>query len=160
MIKAWMMKPKKVTVSYGSDFCTGGTATSGPTAGWEPPANGFDDTNSTYYQNRNSLPCWLKYDLGSGITKTGAKYTLTLSSYGATYCPTEWKLWGSNTGTDDTDVNWVELDSRTGITWSSAYEKKEYEITNTTAYRYYRWSFSNGDGGAICIAELEIMETA
>jgi len=116
---------------YGLDFCTGGTATS--SGGFQTPDKGFDDNSATYYQNLNSVPCWVKYDQGAGITKKGAQYTIMLSSYGAQYSPTAWKFWGSNVGTDNTDDGWVELDSQTGISWSLRMKKNHFPITTTMA---------------------------
>jgi hypothetical protein len=139
-------------MAYGLDFLTGGTATS--SGGYQTPDKGFDDNTATYYQNLNSVPCWVKYDLGSGVAKIGEKYTITLSSYGSQYCPSAWVLEGSNN-----DSDWTQLDSRSGITWSSAYEKKEFEFSNATAYRYYKWTFS-APNGPICIAEFEVMAAA
>lgn len=138
-------------MAYGLDFLTGGTATS--SGGFQTPDKGFDDNTATYYQNYNSVPCWVKYDLGSGAAKVGKQYTITLSSYGSQYCPSAWVLEGSNN-----DSDWTQLDSRSGITWSSAYQKREFEFSNDTAYRYYRWTFSAPDG-TICIAEFEVMGT-
>lgn len=133
---------------YGLDFCNGGTATSN--GGYQTPDKGFDNNNATYYQNGNSTPCWCKYDLGAGVVKKGRKYTITLSKYGSN-CPSAWIFQGSNN-----NVNWDTLDSQSGITWSSAYQKKEFEFINTTYYRYYMWTFS-APNAPICIAEFEIM---
>src|SRR5690606_33459514 len=47
-------------------------------------------------------------------------------------------------------------DSQSGITWSSEYQKKEFEFSNSLSYRYYMWTFS-APNGPICIAEFEIM---
>lgn len=136
-------------MEYGIDFCTGGTATSD--GGFQTPDKGFDDNNATYYQNGNSTPCWCKYDLGAGVTKIARKYTITLSQFGSTYCPSAWIFQGS---TDNT--NWTTLDSQSGITWSSAYQKKEFEFSNSLGHRYFMWTFS-APNGPICIAEFEVM---
>lgn len=135
-------------MKYGLDFCNGGVATSN--GGYQTPDKGFDNNTATYYQNQNSVPCWIKYDLGEGVAKIGKKYTITLSSFGATYCPSAWLFQGSNDNT-----TWTTLDSQSGITWSSSYQKKEFEFINTTSYRYYMWYFTGGP--IICIAEFEVM---
>ncbi len=128
--------------------------------GYEIAANGFDKTQSTYTQNQNSCPWWIKYDLGSGVTKVPAAYRLQLSSFGATYCPSAWKLWGSTAGTDcsvgdEAASGWTELDARTGVSWSSQYEERLFRIIPTAAaYRYLRWSFS-APNAPICLAELK-----
>lgn len=139
-------------MEYGIDFCVGGTATH--PGGYEPASKAFDDNNATYCQNyADTFPWWVKYDLGDGIAKTAAKYTIRSSTYGPNYMPSAWVFEGSNNDTD-----WVELDSKTGIVWSGgAFELKEYEFTNTAAYRYYRWSFS-APADYYVIAELEAME--
>ena len=137
-------------MEYGTDFCTGGTATS--SGGYQTPDKGFDNNNATYYQNQNGAPCWCKYALASGVAKIGRKYTITLSSFGSQYCPSAWIFQGSKDNS-----NWTTLDSQSGITWTSAYQKKEFEFINIESYNYYMWTFS-APNGPICIAEFEIME--
>lgn len=138
-------------MGFGADFLVGGTASSD--GGYTPAANGFDDNTATYYQNYNEVPCLAQYDLGEGVTKVAAKYTIQISIY-PQYPPAAWRFEGSNDG-----INWTTLDEQSGVSWSEAYEKHEYLISNTTAYRYYRWYFT-APSNAICIAEFEAMESS
>lgn len=144
--------------SLGAEYLVDGTASH--VGGYEVASKGFDKNQSTYSQNQNSCPYWIKYDLGAGISQIPGAYSIQLSSYGATYCPSEWRVWGSATGTDCSVGNeaangWTLLDYRAGITWTSQYETKTFRvIPTTTAYRYIRWSLI-APNAPICIAEYK-----
>ena len=49
----------------------------------------------------------------------------------------EWKLFASNTNSES---DWVELDSRSGVQWASNNEIKNFAFNNTTAYKYFKLS--------------------
>ncbi|MEF3402191.1 glycosyl hydrolase family 95 catalytic domain-containing protein [Agromyces sp. CCNWLW203] len=67
----------------------------------------------------------------------------TVSSYSFTSAndvplrdPQEWTLSGSSDG-----ANWTALDARTGAPFESRGQTKQYTFTNTTAYKFYRFTF-------------------
>ena len=101
---------------YGSDFCNGGTASADSVNGSEVAANAFDNNTSTFWTCNVSaaMPHWLKYDLGSGVTKTARQFTLMARTADGNGRPKDFKLQGSND-----DSNWDDLHSVTGETWSS-----------------------------------------
>lgn len=139
--------------SYGSNFCTGGTA-SAERSGYSGPSAGFDGNTGSYTQNDNACPYWWKYDLGAGVAKIAAQYTITVSTFGPNYCPSEWVFAGSNN-----DSDWTTLDSQIGISWNAQFQKKTFEITNAaTAYRYYRWNITASGSNVCCISEFGAME--
>ena len=140
-------------MSYTSDVCTGGTASS---TRWYSTSydynKAFDNSDSTYWDGyRFEAGDWIKYDLGSGVTKVAAQYTIQIAS---TVYPTSWKFQGSN---DDT--NWTDIDTQTGQTFTSGEKRTYNSFSNSTAYRYYRWLLNAiNTGNEPSIAELEIME--
>ena len=140
--------------TYGSGVFTGGTPTSDTAI---EPELGFDKDSATHYNSgADAYPHWLKYDLGSGITKILNKYTVQArASFGET-APRDFKFQGSNN-----DSTWTDLDTQVDQVFSNG-ELKTYTFVNVTAYRYYRiLGTENSSGGFpnyMQIAELEGME--
>jgi hypothetical protein len=142
------------TVVYGSDICSGGTASADGyyDDGWGttyPAANAFDNNESTYWQSAVSgaYPHWLKYDLGSGKTKTVQKLRVKSGAYtggGFVFA-------GSNDNS-----TWTTLYSGTMLSLTSW---QEFTFSNSTAYRYYRiyWSFGWIDSN-VSVSEVEMLE--
>lgn len=62
------------------------------------------------------------------------------------YMPKNWILQASNDTTDGQNGTWVDLDTQTNQTWTTAFTDKEYEFSNTSKYFAYRikWSENNG----------------
>ncbi|MBC3540039.1 gliding motility-associated C-terminal domain-containing protein [Rufibacter sediminis] len=95
---------------------------------------------------------WLQYQL----TEPAAvgTYTLVSADDAPERDPKNWKLEGSNNGT-----TWIELDSRTGETFSERFQTKTYHIGNTTPYTYYRLNISALNGaGTFQLAEWRLFE--
>ncbi len=142
------------------------------------PLDAFNNsvTNEDRWQMSTSYGVneWLKFDVGSGNTKFIGYYHIwarggpneadALSR--AESLPTDWRIEGSND-----DVNWITLDTRSGVNnadiahQSSAsgtltnYPHKEYQIQNPGAYRYYRlWVVSTASSGGVIISELAYYE--
>ncbi|MFA6635680.1 MAG: LamG-like jellyroll fold domain-containing protein [Candidatus Omnitrophota bacterium] len=104
--------------------------------------------NTDKLLDKNSVTYWgdqahqgpnqtLTYDFGVGITKVLKGYCLGSendSYYARTF--NAWTFQGSNDGS-----NWATLDSRS-VTWSQG-ERKYFSFSNSTSYRYYRFSFSS-----------------
>jgi hypothetical protein len=116
----------------------------------------FDQTDASPYDQNNNYP-HLTIDLGAGNGKVCNKYDIFNKT---TPIPTSsWQLKGSNDGS-----TWTVLDTRTSYTWAyngwigqngalGAY----FTFTNSTAYRYYRLSWTGGS--SFCIAELKLVES-
>jgi hypothetical protein len=142
---------------YTSNVFTGGTATASSTNGTEVASRAFDgliaEGNFWTSSTTGSMPQWLKYDLGSGVTKTLTRYGLAVRTQFSDGIPSAWTFEGSNN-----DSTWDTLDSRTGQTWSNA-SQRYYTFENTTAYRYYRINFTASSHVYVHVMELQGFET-
>ncbi|MCX2573069.1 discoidin domain-containing protein [Pedobacter sandarakinus] len=83
-----------------------------------------------------------------------ASYTLTSGNDAPGRDPKDWKFSGSVDGT-----TWVDLDTRTGETFSGRNLTKTYSFKNKIAYRYYRISISAiGSGSLFQLSEWRLIE--
>jgi len=144
---------------YGPDVCTGGIATASyyepyPTHPNYPlvPSNAFDDNIGTPWGTwPKGPPQWIKYELPSA--KVVVRYTITSRGIDSED-PKSWIFQGSNN-----NINWAILHTVTNQPGWSGQEKRIFTFSNTTAYKYYRIDVSaNYGGGAVCMAEIEMME--
>lgn len=117
-----------------------------------------DRSNSTDFltNNGNTAAVW-KVDFGAGNSYVIQSYSmteLTPAEYvsGSRY-PANWTFQGSS---DDT--NWTTLDTQSGQSSFAANAKRTFNISNQTAYRYYRFNVqANGPGNVFGWAECELM---
>jgi len=144
------------TGTYGSNVCSGGSATAAEEYPGQPVTNAFDGDAGTYWSNNNNLPAWIQYDLGSGNEKRVGKYRIFYDGSVTTdNAPSVWQFLGSNDGS-----TWTTLDTRSGQNWVAT-GWKSYTFTNTVKYRYYRLNIVNNKGTSnnyVSIYELEMME--
>jgi hypothetical protein len=112
----------------------------------------FDNDVNTYWNNLaqgdgGGLPVWLKYDFGSANAKIVHSYFMNLYNYS-----NSWDFQGSNDNSA-----WTTLDSQTNQTGGD----HTYNISNTTAYRYYRinFTYSNHVQGYANVKTLEMWGT-
>lgn len=112
-------------------------------------ARAFDDDDATYWRSASaSTDEYIGVDFGSGNSKTIE--LLTIKNY-SSYGMANFKLQGSNNGTDYTDIY-------TGTTQNNQ-GTQPIAISNNTAYRYYRVKNDGTPYGAhIRIHEIEMME--
>ena len=117
--------------------------------------NAFDRNYQTKWTTNSSTTGWLRFDFGVFMSPIAKKYAITAPKDSATECPKTWKFQGSNDGS-----SWTDLDTQTNITSWVAGERKQFEISNSTAYRYYRIDVTanNGHGSYLSVAALEIYE--
>jgi len=139
--------------SVGSvDVCTGGTAT---TDNGSYPERAFDnDTGTTWYTSEGgteTLPSYIQYDFGEGVSHAVAKVKITNSATGS-YSPTAFTIQGSNDG-----VNFDVLDTQSGLSWAAG-ETKTFDFANVVKYRYMRLPASASSAAAnwLQIAEIEM----
>lgn len=102
-------------------------------------------------------PQWLQYQFTSGQTIN--KYTITTRNRSSGISsPKDWKLQGSNNGSD-----WTDLDIQTGqFPTNPQNTKVEYTFTNTTSYTYYRLYITDNNektGVGVIVGELELIST-
>ena len=117
--------------SYGSDFCNGGTASADSVYSGYPSALAFDNDEETFWASQNTaFPHWIKYDLGSGVTKTARKLRFKPRVIPGGSTVKDFKLQGSNNDSEWTDI--LTSAAANSETW------QEWIFNNPTAYRYYR----------------------
>ena len=94
----------------------------------------FDhDIDGASYWEQNNFPtvsAWLQIDFGDSNDVIISKYALNI--YLSNRAPSAWTFRGSTDGT-----TWVDLDSQSGQVFSPGITR-DFPISNTTAYRYYR----------------------
>ena len=83
-----------------------------------------------------------------------ASYTLTSGNDAPGRDPKDWKFSGSLDGT-----TWVDLDTRTGETFSGRNMVKTYSFKNKIAYKFYRISITAvGSGSLFQLSEWRLIE--
>jgi regulation of enolase protein 1 (concanavalin A-like superfamily) len=114
------------------------TASANSSSSTEGAAKAFDRGGGKWYSGGNSgTTGWLQYDLGAGAGWAVKSYGLTSGNDVPGRDPKDWQFQGSNDGT-----NWTTLDTQTGQQFTRRNQTKTYDISNTTAYRFYRLSIS------------------
>ncbi|GAB3081084.1 hypothetical protein GCM10027053_52070 [Intrasporangium mesophilum] len=104
---------------------------SDPAGYW--PGQAFDGSTSTWWLGtspKTGGAQWLKTCGDSASTVT--QYSITPHPSSNAYSPKDFKFQGSNDGT-----TWIDLDTRTGVTWSST-AAQVFNFTNSNSYRQYR----------------------
>lgn len=110
----------------------------------------FNNTTGDLWIASSAGSGWLKYDFGSGVTKTPIAVTIQASS-SPTGAPASGTIQASNDGS-----TWTTLKTLSGLSWS-ANEIKTFTFSNTTAYRYFFFYIVPASGGP-SIQEIEILE--
>ncbi len=144
---------------FGTDLCTGGTASADSQYSGDFSADkAFDDNlTTTWSATETAYPHWLKYDFGEGNEQVVNAYSIVARHDGyQTRTPNNWKFQGSNNDSDWTDLDEIS-DGAWGYSAQKAYFYDFSEGENTTAYRYYRLYCTGSEaGGGWC--QLNQME--
>jgi len=117
----------------------------------ETAAMAFDGSTGTKWFNAGAGNTgWLQYYFG-GPLKAVVRYDLSSANDVSGRDPKNWQFQGSQNGT-----TWTTLDTRTGETFASRFLTKQYPISNTTPYAYYRLNITtnNGDASGIQLSEM------
>jgi hypothetical protein len=137
-------------MSYSSNRCTGGAATASSVVGSHTADLAFDGNTSTWWgpQDPISLPEWIKYDFGVGVSWTIAEITIKPST--ANYVPNAFTVSGSNNDSAYTDLYSGNCANNTNV--------QTFPFSNLTKYRYIRITFTSmyGSGTSIAVAEIEM----
>ncbi len=104
-------------------------------------ANAFDQDNGSLWFHGGGATGWLKYDFGAGSAQVVKRYTVNSANLIPERDPKDWQFQASNDGT-----NWTTLDTQTNQTFTNRMERNTYDISNTTAYRYYRFNVTANNG--------------
>jgi len=117
-------------------------------------ANLFNNTIADNMSTSGGPTQWFYTDLGSGSGKGCTRYTITSSNLANTGSRSQsWTIAGSNDAS-----SWTDLDSQSGVTWTSNGQTKTYDFTNTTVYRYWRATLtSTNSANAPELGEMEYM---
>jgi len=145
----------KATDTYTTDKCSGGSSSASENYAGKPPSNAFDNNNATYWSNDNNLPVWIQYDLGIDNGKVIEKYRIYFESSNYEASPKDWTFQASADAS-----TWITLDTQTGENWF-ANEWREYTLSNSTRYRYYRINIADNNGSTdnyVSINEIEMQE--
>lgn len=95
------------------------------------------------FTDQGNAPTVIVYKPFLGPTRANV-YTMTSANDARDRDPKSWRLEGSLDGT-----NWVQLDTRQDIDFSSRYETKIFDFPNTVAYSYYRLTILTNNGGGL-----------
>jgi glucose/arabinose dehydrogenase/type 1 glutamine amidotransferase len=113
------------------------------TASAENPPNETKDKLTDGNENTKWLARattgWVAYQLPAPAAVT--KYSLTSANDFDGRDPKNWALQGSQDGT-----TWTDLDVQTDQDFPERFQRREFEITNTTAYAHYRLNITANAG--------------
>ena len=112
------------------DKVTKVTASGENTGGGENASNAADGDKFTKWLVFEPTG-WLVYETSAPVVIR--KYALTSANDADGRDPQNWTVSGSNDGT-----TWTTLDTRTGESFESRYQTKEYSFTNETAYKFFK----------------------
>ncbi len=91
---------------------------------------------------------WARFTLSEPTSIT--HYALTSANDAAERDPKDWTLRGSNDGT-----NWTELDKQAGQSFGARFERKEYQLQPTAAFKHFQLDITANNGGPLLqLAEL------
>jgi hypothetical protein len=124
----------------------GGTATASGAGNpaIEGPDKAFDLNSLSKWFNGNAAPTgWLRYDFGAGNAQVVKRYTVTSGSDVPERDPKNWQFQGSNDGSA-----WTTLNTQSDQSFATRSQANTYDITNTTAYRYYQLNVTANFGGS------------
>ncbi|MGH3387980.1 MAG: ThuA domain-containing protein [Actinomadura sp.] len=124
------------------------------TANGENPPN---ESKENLVDGRNDTK-WLTFD-PTGWVQVKLENPVAVAHYAMTSAndfpgrdPKDWTLQGSQDG-----ESWTDLDKRTGESFPSRFQTKEYTFDNSTAYQHYRLDITaNGGEPLIQLAELRL----
>ena len=110
----------------------------------------FNDATGDAWYGATAGTGWIKYDFGSGVTKTPVAIKIQASP-SPTGAPASGTIQGSNDGS-----TWTTIKTLSGLSWT-ANEIKTFTISSTTAYRYFFFYIVPASGGP-SLGEIQILE--
>lgn len=117
----------------------------------EGSANAFDNTPAKWCLRQGSM--WIAYQYADGAKHAVCAYTITSANDMPNRDPKDWKLYGSNDAS-----TWTELDSRSGESFSSRYEKRLFPVKSPAEYSCYKLEVSSNHGDPLSqLSEIELL---
>jgi hypothetical protein len=111
----------------------------------------FDGSPEAKWLTGGGSSGWLQYRFGNGVARSLGSYSLTSAGDMPVRDPKNWQLKGSNDGKD-----WITLDTRKEEVFAARLQTKTYNLSNQTAYSYYRLDITANNGGS----EIQLGEVA
>lgn len=103
----------------------------------------FDDSTATKFLTETkpsqSNPVWVSFELDEA--KVIRKYAVASANDEPARDPSAWRLLASTNGS-----NWVQLDVQTNVSFSGRQKYNFYDISNNTAYKFYRFEITANKG--------------
>lgn len=112
----------------------------------------FDSDNTTEFSTGSGTSGWLAYEFSSSIKLVG----YSIFPYSTTNSPKDFDLEAYNEST----ASWDMLDSKRGVTYTSATDKKTYTFSTSNSYKKYRLNILNTGGSYIRLNSLELIGEA
>lgn len=110
------------------------------------------DTNSKFLTGGFTSGFWMQQELNQAMVID--RYTLTSGNDAPDRDPVDWIFSGSNDGN-----SWTDLGSFTNEVFNERNETREFTVSNSTAYKYYRITISENNGSdALQISEWRLKE--
>ncbi len=106
-----------------------------------------NNKNSKFLVFKNNT--WVRFDCTKAAVLRA--YTLTSGDDAPGRDPKKWQLLGSNDG-----ETWTEIDSRSGESFASRKETRQFEFENTNAYKSFKFEFDNTEGDIFQLSEVEL----
>jgi hypothetical protein len=117
----------------------------------EGEARAFDNQNNTKWLLFNPTGN-IAYDFAGSDAYAINQYTVTSANDDPTRDPQTWNLQGSNDGS-----NWTTVDAQNNQLFSSRFQTKTYNFSNSVAYQQYRLNVTaNRGSGLLQIAEIQM----
>ncbi len=111
----------------------------------------IDNQSATKYLTLHNA-AWIKFQQGNPSVVSG--YSITSANDEDTRDPFSWTFQGSND-----DAAWTTLDTRSNEDFLTRFQRREFSITNTMSFTYYRLNITNNSGTILQLAEWEILGT-
>ena len=93
---------------------------------------------------------WVQVKLTQAIVVK--RYAVTSANDSPDRDPKDWSLQASQDG-----QQWVVIDSRSGQSFNQRFQTLQFDITNATAYLYYRFNVTlNNGGGILQLSEVQL----
>lgn len=151
------------TIDHTDPVGTGTVTARGQIGANEAASMAFDNKYVSGTQNTNwskwldnsgvpssANPSWIQIQLPEAVVVNNLAIVCANDDYGRD--PENFNLQASTDGS-----NWVQLGSWSGQTWASRFLRKDYAITNTTAYSYFRLNVTKNDNDVAMTQLCEVM---
>ena len=128
----------------------GGTVTAEyPNSSSESEDKIVDNNPGSKYLGVNGAGGWVQYQTSQAYTVNS--YAITAANDAPERDPMDWTLYASNDGS-----SWTALDVRSGEDFANRFQKRRFDIANSTAYRYYRLDMVQNSSILFQLSELEL----